>query len=90
MKKIDFSKITVKDLDGKDVNYNIHRDFSNLLYTQGRTIEQHELGHKIYTCKDEAGIPVAVELNDEEVKIVLEYIMNYPFIIQQAVKEILK
>ena len=90
MAKINFSKITVTDLDGKDVNYDIHRDFSNLLYMQGRSIEEHELGHKIYSCRDEKGIPTEVELNKDETKIVLQYIKGYPYILAQKVEEILK
>lgn len=90
MAKINFSKITVKDLDGKDLNYDIHRDFSNLLYMQGRSIEEHELGRKIYNSRDEKGIPTEVELNKDETKIVLQYIKGYPYILAQKVEEILK
>lgn len=90
MAKINFSKITVKDLDGKDLNYDIHRDISNLLYLQGRSIEEHELGHKIYGCRDEKGAPTDVELNKEETKIILQCIKGYPYILAHKVEELLK
>lgn len=90
MAKINFSKITVKDLDGKDFSYDIHRDISNLLYMQGRTIEEHELGHKIYSCRDEKGTPTEVELDESEAKIIMQYISGYPYILAHKVGELLK
>ncbi len=89
MAKIDFSRIIVKDLDGKDVRINIHRDFSNLLHMQGRGIEEDALAHKIYECRDEDGNPTEVDLTKDEVKIVIQYISNYSYIVAKAVMDIL-
>jgi hypothetical protein len=89
MAKINFSKIIVKDLDGKDVRINIHRDLANLLHMQGRGIEEDALAHKIYECRDVDGNPTEVDLTKDEVKIVTQYISNYPYIVAKAVMDIL-
>ncbi len=39
MKKIDFNKIAVENIDGSTATLNIRRDFANALYVQAKTLD---------------------------------------------------
>ncbi len=81
MKKIDFSKIVVKDIDGKPymvrqknelVPYDFAKALGNSLFYTSQDIHLSELGQKIYHHE-------AVELTDEEIKAVRE-VINSAFV----------
>ena len=77
MKKIDFSKIVVKDIDGKDymvpvksgglVPYDFAKQVGNGLFYMGKDIRISEIGQRIY--HHEEG-----ELTDEEITVIREFI----------------
>lgn len=90
MSRIDFSKIKVYDLEGNEHVWDIHRDISNLLYMHGVNIEERELGRKIYNCRDTDGNPAEVELSPEEVLIVMRFIGNFSYAVQEQVVSILQ
>lgn len=48
MIKVNFSKIVIKDIEGRDVQADFQRQLGNQLYMQGRDIEECELGKRIY------------------------------------------
>jgi hypothetical protein len=81
MKKINFSAIEVKNIDGTTGTLNIKRDFANALYVNSKEIEGNALGLKIYNAEGE------VELNEQEEKIVKDYVAQfYPsYLIQTAI-----
>lgn len=86
MKKIDFSKIVVKGIDGKPyevadkagvkVPYDFAKALGNGLFYCGKDIRISELGQKIYHHEE-------VELTDEELKTVRDLINTgfAPFIL---------
>ena len=95
MKKIDFSKIEVKDIDGKpymiakkvgdDIvkeQYDFAKVLGNGLFYQGQDIRLAEIGHKIYHHEE-------VELTDEEIKSVREFIEKgfVPFVLLSALPQ---
>ena len=85
-KKVDFSKIVVKDIDGKPyevadkagakVPYDFAKALGNGLFYGGKDIRISELGHKIYHHEE-------VELTDEELKAIRELINTdfVPFVL---------
>ena len=64
--KVNFSKIVIKDIEGRDVQADFQRQLGNQLYMQGRDIEECELGKRIYFAEGD------VELTDKEAAIVTE------------------
>lgn len=85
-KKVNFSKIVVKDIDGKTyevadkagvkVPYDFAKALGNSLFYGGKDIRISELGHKIYHHEE-------VELTDEELKTIRELINTgfVPFVL---------
>lgn len=84
MSKIDFSNITIKDIEGHDVQADIQKQLGNQLYMQGQDIEWCELGKKIYFAKGE------VELSKQEADIIRSATAGYSYIVRQAIEENLK
>ena len=61
-KKIDFTALPVKDIEGNEMSVNIAKALGNQLYMQGQNVDECELGKKIYYSEGE------MELHDEEVR----------------------
>lgn len=89
MKKIDFSKIEVKGIDGKPYmvqkkegentvleQYDFAKVLGNGLFYGGRDIRMAEIGQKMYHHE-------AVELSDAEVAAIREFISGnfFPFVL---------
>lgn len=71
MKKVNFSKIAVENIDGTTSEINLRREFANALYSNGKTLDVVELARKIWHSEEET------ELTEEEVKIVEEYVPQF-------------
>jgi len=84
MKKVDFSKITIKDIEGNDVQADFQKQLGNQLYMQGRNIEECELGRRIYHAEGE------VELSDEECHMVTNATQGYSYVARIAIDAALK
>jgi hypothetical protein len=86
MKKIDFNKIEIENIDGTTAIVSLKKDFANAMYSQAKTLDVVELARKIWHSDSE------VELKDEEVKIVEENVKQfYPaYVIQNAIMKQLK
>jgi hypothetical protein len=85
MKKVDFSKITIKDIEGNDVQADFQKQLGNQLYMQGRNIEECELGKKIYFAEGE------IELDEKECRTVVQFAQtHYSYIVRTALTDILK
>lgn len=79
MKQIDFSNIIIKDIEGNDVAVDISKDLGNAIYYGTRDIAAADLGRSIYHKKK-------VELNDEDVKVVRQYVeRDFKAIVKMAV-----
>ena len=48
MKEVNFAKIMVPDINGTERAVDFRKDLGNLLYMQGNSIEECELGSAIY------------------------------------------
>lgn len=80
----DFSKIRIKDIEGKDILADFQKQLGNQLYMQGRDIEECELGKKIYFAEGE------IELTNKEADIVRRAISGYAYVARTAIEEMLK
>lgn len=81
--KIDFTKVPVKDIDGKEFKADLHKELGQQLYMQGQTIEECELGSLIYHSDG------AVELTIEQAACVSRFVDRWPYVTRTAVKTLL-
>jgi len=81
--KIDFTKIPVKDIDGKEFKADVHKELGQQLYMQGQTIEECDLGSLIYHADG------PVELNVEQAACVSRWVDRWPYVTRTAVKTLL-
>jgi len=84
MTKVNFSKIIIKDIEGRDVQADFQRQLGNQLYMQGRDIEECELGKRIYFAQGD------VELTDKEAAIVTQAIAGYSYVARIAIDNAMK
>ena len=82
--KVNFSKIIIKDIEGRDVQADFQRQLGNQLYMQGRDIEECELSKRIYFAQGD------VELTDKECEMVRKFIDGYSYIARSAIENQLK
>ena len=83
--KVNFSKIIIKDIEGRDVQADFQKQLGNQLYMQGQNIEECELGKKIYFTPDDE----ATELDDQEVAIVRKAVQGYSYVARTAIEQAL-
>ena len=81
MTKIDFSKIKVTDIEGKEVPMDVRFLFGNMLYMQGVNIEECELGREIFRQSPEKPL----ELSSSQADIVRQYAERLPYVTRQAI-----
>lgn len=65
--KIDFSRVQVKDIEGRLVTVDLSRELGNMMYCGAKDISVADLGHEIYHRKE-------VELTPVQAKIVRTYV----------------
>lgn len=65
--KIDFSRVQVKDIEGRLVTVDLSRELGNMMYCGAKDIAVADLGHEIYHRKE-------VELTPVQAKIVRTYV----------------
>ena len=82
MKKVDFRKIGVKNIDGNVDTVDVSKQIGNLMYMQGQNIEECELGRAIYHDGE-------VELDDKQLGMVRRFIQPWAFVIRSAIEETL-
>lgn len=82
--KVNFAKIIIKDIEGRNVQADFQRQLGNQLYMQGRDIEECELGKRIYFADGE------LELSEKECAIVRNAVQGYSYIARTAIENQLK
>lgn len=82
--KVNFAKIVIKDIEGREVEADFQKQLGNQLYMQGRNIEECELGKRIYFAQGE------VELSDKECAIVKQAVQGYSYIARTAIENQIK
>jgi hypothetical protein len=93
MKKVDFSKVMLEDIQGNPLPGDFHEILGNQLYMQGKDIKECELGRKVYLAaiKDDAGrvVSAEVELADDEVNMVRETVKGWSYVARTAIEKML-
>ena len=67
MKKVDFRKIEIENIEGVKETVDLSKIIGNALFTQAKTFEVHELGRNIWKDGE-------VELSDDDKKTLEEHI----------------
>lgn len=83
MVKVNFSKIEVKTIDGSTDTVDMRQPVGNMLYMQGSSLPECELGTAIYHSDG------PMELSDEQTAIVRVYVKRLPYVFQEAVERAL-
>lgn len=83
MVKVDFSKVVLKDIEGRELTADFKQQLGNQLYMQGRNIDECELGKKIYFADGE------VDLSEKECQMVGQAIQGYSYVAREAINVML-
>lgn len=85
MKKIDFTKVAIENIDGSFETADLAKTLGNAIWVQAKSLEVSELGRKIWRDGD-------VEVSNDEIAILNEMIPNiFPsYIVKKALLDLLK
>lgn len=81
---VNFTKVQIKDIEGKEQMADFSAQLGNQLYMTGRNIEECELGKRIYFAKGD------VELNEKEAQIVTNAIQGWSYVARIAIDAAMK
>ena len=81
--KVDFSKIQMKTITGDMEAVDLRLAVGNILYMQGRNIEECELGGAIYHSDGD------IELTDEQAATVTRYAAQLPYVFRMGLQSAL-
>lgn len=81
---VNFTKISIKDIEGREQLADFSQQLGNQLYMTGHNIEECELGKRIYFAKGD------VELNDKESQIVTNAIQGWSYVARIAIDAAMK
>lgn len=90
-KKVNFASLEIQSIDGSNQKIDINDELANLIYMQGQSINECELGRRIYNAgrntdgKLSPDADRTIELSPEDMAIVNRVLMQFPYIIRQAV-----
>ena len=68
-----FTEVKVKDLEGRELGFDISKNFGNLIYQRTGDLGMLDVAQKIYKAED-------VELTDEQKKHLIELLKDSPFV----------
>ena len=83
MKKVNFKKIAIKDIEGREQKVDVSQMLGNQLYMEGQNIEECELGKRIYFAEGD------VELSEKEIAIVKQFTNRYSYLVRTALEKAL-
>ena len=95
-KKVNLSALEIRGIDGSKQQVNIQDEVANLIYMQGQSIADCELGRKIYNGGRDSGGALlegadrTVELSDDELKVVERIAGQFPYVIRIAIEAAIK
>ena len=95
-KKVNLSQLEIRGIDGSQQRVNIQDEVANLIYMQGQSIADCELGRKIYNGgRDQNGVLIkdadrTVEMSDDELKVVERIAGQFPYVIRIAIDAAIK
>ena len=80
--KVDFSKVTVKDIDGNDNIFDLSKDLGKMMYENSFLDEELQLGKEIYQNGE-------VELNKIRAEAIKKYLPNFKAFVRIPLAELL-
>lgn len=87
MKKVDFRRIEVENIEGAVELADVTRELGNRMYMQGRNIDECELGRTIYLSgKVEADNESFVEISTEQAAMVKKFVADWGYVLRKAVE----
>ena len=88
-RKVNFAEIPMRDINGNMVKIDTTKELGNLMYMQGESLEECELGQAIYHSNDEG--PSELELDDKQLEMVAKHASKIKFhILKNAIIEAVK
>ena len=78
--KVDFRKITLKNVEGEEMSVDFSKQLGNQMYMQGQNIEECELGKRMYFDGE-------VEMNEKGIEVVKRFVAGYPYVSRTAVMD---
>ena len=85
-RKVDFSCIEIKGIDGSNQKADIRQPLGNLLYMQGQNIEECELGAAIYHQKPKEPL----DLTDDQAQIISRFAQHLPYVMRSGILSAVK
>lgn len=82
-KKIDFTRVAIKDIEGNAIEQNVAPAIGNLLFNMADDVAEHDLGIKIYHS---AG---AIDIDDKEAAIMKKFLPALKYNLRKAIEDIL-
>ena len=80
--KVDFSKVTVKDIDGNDNIFDLSKDLGKIMYENSFLEEELQLGKEIYQNGE-------VELNKVRAEAIKKYLSSFKAFVRIPLLELL-
>ena len=84
MKKIDFEKIPIKDIDGNVLPCDVRKVVGNTLFNMADDVAEWELGVKIYNSVGE------VEISEKDVQIIMKFAGFFKYVLRHALTDAMK
>lgn len=96
-KKVNLSQLEIRGIDGSQQRVNIQDEVANLIYMQGQSIADCELGRRIYQAGRDAKTGMlpqdadrTVVLDDQELKVIANIAQQFPYVIRVALDAAIK
>lgn len=80
--KIDFTKLTVKDIEGNEVVFDVSKDLGKIMYENSFLDEELQIGKEIYQNGE-------IELNKTRAEAIKKYLTNFKAFIRIPLNEII-
>lgn len=81
---VNFRKIKIEDIEGKEIEVNFAEQLGNQLYMTGKNIIECELGKRIYFTQ------VDIDLSEQEVQIVKNAVAGWGYVARAAINKAMK
>ena len=83
MKQIDFTKVSIKDIEGNEQETNVAKAVGNLIFNMADDVAEHDLGIKIYHSDG------AIDIDENEEKILKKYLPALKYNLRSAIEQLL-
>lgn len=82
-KKIDFTSVAIKDIEGNSIEQNVAPAIGNLLFNMADDVAEHDFGIKIYHSDG------AIDIDDKESAILKKFLPALKYNLRKALEDML-